>query len=253
MALDLGEVIETGFRRTIARNGLIIAAVLFVLSALNALVANSMFRAIMPPPNQMGPGFPGGPMAPGPSMMPMGPSLPISPAVAGLLSFIVSIITAVVTITAIRTFVSGETEQIPEEYYTRNMIWALINLIVGGIVFGVIVAIGLILLIIPGIFLLVSLFFWNVFVVVKDQNFIEGLQNSWALTKGNRLRLFLLGIVVVVIVAVVNGIFGIFTFFGGYIGLLISQIGSSLTTVFSLAALAAAYNQLTASEAETDM
>lgn len=250
MPLDIGDALRTGFERTVARSGLMIAGALFVLGVLNGLFTNSLVRATMPSPDAMG--GPGGPLGPGAGMgqaPTMGPAIPVSPIVAGILALLIGIVSVVVTITAIRTFVSAETERVPEEFYTRNMVWAWINVVVGGIVFAIVVGIGFVLLVIPGIFLLVSLFLWNVFVVVEDQNFVEGMRNSWALTGGHRLRLFLLGVIVLVVVAVVNGIFGVAAFFGGIAGLVVSQIGSALTSAFSLATIAATYNQLTALEA----
>ena len=246
MALDIGDAVRTGVNRTIARNGLLFVAVFFVLGAVNVLTTASMMRGFIPQQGfgGMGPTGPMGQMGPA-----AGPSLGLSPAVAGLVGLIVGIASVFVTIAAIRTFVSDETEAIPEEHFTHNALWAFLNVVVGGIVFGIIVAIGLILLIIPGLFLLVSLFFWNVFVVVEDRNFIDGFRESWSLTDGHRLRLFLLGVVVVVVTVVVGAIFGIPAVIGGYVGMIVTQVGSALTTVFSVATVAAAYNQLTAGEA----
>lgn len=243
MALDIGDAVRTGVDRTVARNGLLFVAVFFVLGALNVLTAASTMRGFVPEG-----GFGGGMGPMGPMGQAAGPSLGLSPAVAGLVGLIVGIASVFVTIAAIRTFVSDETETIPQEHFSHNALWAFLNVVVGGIVFGITVAIGLVLLIIPGIFLLVSLFFWNVFVVVEDRNFIDGFRESWSLTDGHRLRLFLLGVVVVVVTIVVGAIFGIPAVIGGYVGMIITQVGSALTTVFSVATVAAAYNQLTASD-----
>lgn len=69
-------------------------------------------------------------------------------------------------------------------------------------------------------------------------------KDSWGLTRGHRLRLFLLGVAVVVIAIVVSALFGVAGIVGGVIGTVIAQIGSALTTVFTLGTLAAAYEQL---------
>src|SRR5699024_4475307 len=99
--------------------------------------------------------------------------------------------------------------RLPRELFTRRIGWAVLNTIVGGIVFGIAVGIGFILLVIPGIFLLVTLTFWAVFVAVEDQNFVEGFRSSWKLTKGHRFRLLGLGIAVVAIAVIIGAVAGI--------------------------------------------
>jgi membrane-anchored glycerophosphoryl diester phosphodiesterase (GDPDase) len=130
------------------------------------------------------------------------------------------------------------------------MVWPGLNFIVGAVVFAVIIALGLVLFVVPGIFLLVALVFWTVYVAVEDRSFVEGMQESWALTRGHRMRLFLLGFAVAIVGVVVSAVFGAGVLPGSTLGLVIAQIGSALTTVFSLATLAAAYDQLVALPAE---
>lgn len=241
MSVDIGQAIEQGGKRTLARNGLYFVVIVWVLGIVNGLVGNTMARnAFQQMPGGMGPGM-------GPGAGAVGPGLGLSPITAGVLSIVVGLVLAVVGAAALRTFVTEETETIPGEHFTHNLVWMLVNLIVGGIVFGIAVAIGLVLLVIPGLFLLVSLFFWNLYVVVEDQNFIEGFQNSWALTSGNRIMLFVLGVVVVIIGGVVGLIFGAPRFLlPGIIGLAVAQLGSAFGTVFGIATAARTYKQLTA-------
>jgi hypothetical protein len=236
MSINIGEALKDGAKRTVATNGLYFIVIMWVLSVINGILGNTVAGNLMEQfPDGMGPG---GPPA-------LGPSLGLSPGIAVGLSLIIGLVSILVGAAALRTFVSDVTDTIPTEHFTRNAVWMVLNLIVGGIVFGIIVAIGFVLLIIPGIFLLVSLFFWNLYVVVEDQNFIDGLQNSWALTKGNRLMLFVLGVLVIIITAVLGGIFGIpQVFVGGFVGLVISQLGSAIGTVFGVATAARTYNQL---------
>ena len=240
MSVDIGQAIEEGGRRTIARNGLYFVAIVWVLGVLNALFANSIAGGMLGD-------LPGQPPV---GSVPMGPSLGLSPGVAGLLSLVISLVTVVVSAAAIRTFVTEDTETIPGDHFTRNLPWMLVNLIVGGIVFAIIVGIGFVLLVIPGIFLLVSLFFWNLYVVVEDRNFVDGFQESWSLTSGNRIMLFVLGFVVLIILAVVNSVFGVAnSVIPGVIGLAIAQIGSAFASVFAIAAAARTFIQLTEDEA----
>lgn len=246
MPIDIGAALRNGYERTVARNGLLFVVILYVISLLNGLITRSLIPQTMP----TGMGGPGPGMGPGPGVAPAAPSLGLSPIVAGILSLLLAIVSLLVTVAAVRTFVSDETERIPEEYFTHNIVWAVLNLIIGGIIFGIVLAIGFVLLIIPGLFLLVSLFFWNIYVIVEDQSFIEGFRNSWALTGGHRLRLFFLGLIVAVISIVINLVFGIpGIVLPGIIGFLIAQIGSAFIGVFTSATVAQTYNQLTAMEA----
>jgi Na+/proline symporter len=65
--------------------------------------------------------------------------------------------------------------------------------------------------------------------------------------------LFVTGVVVVIIALVVSWIFGVPQIAGltGWVGLLISQIGSAFGLVFVLATIARTYRQLTEDEAAT--
>lgn len=241
MSVDIGQAVQEGGKRTVARNGLYLVAIVWVLGVLNGLFSASIARNAMQ-------GVPGQvPMG----AQPMGPSLGLSPAVAGILSFLVSLAGLVVAAAAIRTFVTEDTETIPGERFTRNIGWMLVNLIIGWIVFGIVVGIGLVLLVIPGIFLLVSLFFWGFYVVLEDQNFVDGFRNSWDLTRGNRLVLFVLGVLVAIIGLVVSWVFGIVQLagVGGFLGLAVAQIGSAFATVFTIATAARTFEQLRGSAA----
>ena len=236
MTFDIEAALRRGVNRTIARNGLLLAGVLFVVSAVNAIVGLGVGRWVAD--RELIPmGFPVGPGVDAALFS-------VPPAVGSLVSLLASLATVVLTIGAIRTFVTDETERLPESHFTEDLVWPGLNFIVGAIVFGVIVGIGFVLLVVPGIFLLVTLVFWTAFVAVEGENFVEGMGSSWALTSGHRLRLFLLGVAVIVIEIVVSAVFGIGGLAGGFVGVVFAQAGSALTTVFSLATLAAAYTQL---------
>lgn len=235
MTIDIGRLVMDGFERTIARNGLLFAAIFYALSLVSGVLSADLTR-------ELG--------TTGPTMSPA-PTLGLSPLIAGLLVIVLGIVSAVVTVGAIRTFVTEETETIPTEHFTRNIVLTLVNLLVGGILFGLAVGIGFVFLIVPGLFLLVSLFFWNYYVIVDDENFVEGFQRSWAATSGNRLKLFGLGVVVVVIGLVVNLVSAIpGIVLPGVAAFLVTHLGSTVTQVFGIATGARAFVQLTNTERE---
>lgn len=249
MPIDIERVVSDGYERTVARNGLLFVGIFYLLSLLDGLFSPAQTRPTALPDPMAGPGP--GPV-PAEGMQPYAPSLGLSPGLAGLLSLLLAVVSIVVTIGALRTFVSDETERIPRENFGHNLLWAGLNLVAGGLVFGIVVGIGFVLLLIPGFFLLVSLFFWEVYVAAEDQNFVEGFRNSWQLTGGHRLRLFGLGVVVVVLSMLVSIAFGLpGVFLPDILGFLVAQLGSAFLGVFFLAAVARTYEQLVAMEAES--
>ncbi|USZ68314.1 hypothetical protein NGM10_00900 [Halorussus salilacus] len=248
MPIDIEAVVSEGYERTVARNGLVFVGLFYVLSLLDGLLSPVPAGQSALPDPMGGPGT--GPV-PAEGMQPYAPSLGLSPVVASLLSLLLAVVSIAVVLAAIRTFVSDETDEIPRENFRHNLLWAGLNLLVGGIVFGILVTIGFVFLVVPGLFLLVSLFFWQIYVAVEDQNFVEGFQSSWGLTDGNRLRLFGLGILVVAIAIVVSIGFGL----PGIVlpdipSYLIAELGSAFITVFFVATAARTYEQLVAMEAE---
>jgi hypothetical protein len=245
MPVDVETALKRGVTRTVARNGLLLAGVLFVVSTINEIVGFGValwLRGALPM-EALPPEFP----FPGDTSAAL---FPVNPAAGAVVSLLAGLATIVLTIGALRTFVGDETERLPREHFTENVVWPGLNFVVGAIVFAVLVAFGFVLFVIPGIFLLVALVFWTVYVAVEDRSFVEGMQDSWALTRGHRIRLFLLGFAVAIVGIVVSAVFGVVAIPGSTLGLVVAQVGSALTTVFSLATLAAAYDQLVSLPAE---
>lgn len=88
-----------------------------------------------------------------------------------------------------------------------------ITLLFTTIVAGIIVLVGLILLIIPGIFLAIKLSIADVEAVVGKKDVVESLKSSWRKTSGNFWRILaafiVMFFVVVIITGILNGIFSI--------------------------------------------
>lgn len=235
MSLSIGRALQDGIERTLARNGAVLLAVWFAVAALNQATYNTAVAGVFPAVSQQ------------PTML--GPTLPLSPAVAGVIVFFLYLASFVLTAVALRTFVSEETRTIPREYVTRNLVWFLLNYFVGYVVFLLAVWIGFILLFVPGIFLLVSLYFWIVFVAVEDQNFVEAFGNAWDLARGNRWSLLGLGLIVTVAGTV---LYGVLFFVGALVSPWASLVFFSAAVaafgVFGMATTARAYVQLQADE-----
>lgn len=232
MSLNIGRSLQEGLARTVARNGLMLIALMAVLTAVTMTFYNTAFLSLFPATANQ-------PMAM------FGPTLPLSPAVAAAVTALLYLVTIVVVAAALRTFVSEDTRSLPGERFTRNLPLLLVNLVIGYVLFFLALWIGFLLLIVPGIYLLVSLYFWFVLVTVEDENFWAGFKGSWTMTKGNRWSLLGLGLIVMAVGAVVYGVLFAVSLAGSpWLSLAVYAILGSAYSVFSLATTARAYVQI---------
>jgi hypothetical protein len=158
------------------------------------------------------------------------------------------------TIVTIRTFVGGHTQGIPSEYYTRNIVPVLLNSLVGGLIYAVLMLVGSVLFVIPGIIAYVAFIFTLVYVAVEDKNFIAGFRDSWQLTRGHWLRLFGLLMIIIAGIGLISGVLTAMTSLvvgaiaGEGIGILLSGIVGLPFSLLILATLAEAFTQLRESQ-----
>jgi len=158
------------------------------------------------------------------------------------------------TVITIRTFVGGHTQAIPSEYYTRNIIPVLLNSLIGGLIYVVLMLVGSVLFVIPGIIAYIAFIFMIVYVAVEDKNFIAGFRDSWQLTRGHWLRLFGLLLVIVAGVGLISGMLTTMTSLvvgviaGEAVGILLSGVVGLPFSLLILATLAEAFTQLRESQ-----
>lgn len=69
-----------------------------------------------------------------------------------------------------------------------------VSIVLASILYVIVVMLGLVLLILPGIFLAVRLGQYQMAIIDRKLGPVEGLKASWAITKGNFWNLFLLGL-----------------------------------------------------------
>ncbi len=94
---------------------------------------------------------------------------------------------------------------------------------IGSVLYGVAVAVGLVLLIIPGIILAVRLKFFDYLIIDKGMNPIQALKASWAMTKDHVWELFVL----LFVLALINLAGSLIVF----VGLLVTVPVSMMATV----------------------
>jgi len=196
MALQISSALSEAGHRLVSRTGAILLGAFLVLmigfqSMLNTLIAvvyaDMGFEEIS-------------------SALPLVLDLPLSVAGAGVA--LGTILSAYLSIVAFRTFIAGARDSFPDDAFTRNVPLAMVNLAVGGFVYGLLVFVGSLLLLVPGIFAYVVFIFMAPYIIDEDRNFVSALKASYRLTEGERLPLFGLLVIVVAGAGLVGGVVG---------------------------------------------
>jgi hypothetical protein len=128
---------------------------------------------------------------------PLAVELPVSVVVAGLLA--VAVLAEAVSIVAVRAFATDDPDEVRLAGTTDGLGMATVNGFVGGIVVWVLVLVGSVILLLPGLFAAVVFYFFRQEVALDDENVIDAMVASWHLTKGDRLNVFALGVLVVIV------------------------------------------------------
>lgn len=231
MSVKIGQSLSKGLSLTLSRNGIVFILIWAAIGGLSLLVYNAIFSSL----------YAGTPTEP----MLIGPTLDFSPRFAAVSAVVLYLVSFIVMAGVLRTFVDGQRSGLRRGSFTRNIVWVLLNLLVGYVLFVIAIWIGFVLLVIPGLFLMVSLFFWFILVVVEDQNFISAFRNSWRLARGNRWSLFGLGVVVTVGGWILMGLPMAIAFaLPPWVALALYGIAVSIYGIFGLATAASAYTQL---------
>jgi len=246
VALKIGSSLTNGFSRVANRNGAVLAFAYVGLGLVWQVAFYSAFATWLQRTN--------------PEMTDVAlPTVDVPLAVSATVAIVALLLLQVAAIVSIRTFVGGHTDEIPSEYYTRDIVPVLANALVGSLAYGLLVFVGSLLFLIPGIIAYVAFLFMLVYIAVEDANFVAALRDSWTLTRGNWLPLFVLllivfaglGLVPVMLAALVSFIVG------AYAGPAMSSLVSGLITLpfslFVLGILAEAFVQLRGEEDPSEL
>ncbi|MFB6157286.1 MAG: hypothetical protein ABEJ34_05535 [Haloferacaceae archaeon] len=234
--LSVGGAVRDGAARFLSRTGALLLALYLPAMVLYQLSFNGLLDALL------------GSRLPGEASV--GVTYPAPTAVHAAVVLVTLVGMSAFTVVAVRTFVAGATDDIPREFYTRRLPWTTANVIVGGLAFGLLVVIGSLLLVIPGIVAYVGLVFTTMFIAAEDEHFVAAFRRSWGLVRPAFLSVFALLLVLVVGVGLAAGIVGAVLSVGAAaVGLETwSNVVSTAVTVplslFVLAVLAAAFDRL---------
>lgn len=243
MSLDIPAVLEDGFSRLPTR----VAAILFVaylaIGLVSTVTAQTLSLAVVGALQTTIPADATAPTTPGmgDTTLALDVGLPVAVAL-----FLIQIVLAqVIGVVGIRTFVSDARSSFPSGL-ASNLAWVVLNALAAGFVVNVLIGIGTILLVIPGIYLAVALYFVQFEVIVEEQNAIDALRTGWELTKGERLGVFLL-LLVVFAIGLASAVPGIVLGFVGaptLLTVLVSVVVGAVAGLIGVVIGARAYVQL---------
>jgi len=234
MSLRIGAALKSGGYRFVSRSGALLTVGYLVLYAVYQtgfnVVMNAFYARVGLPP-----------------AIPTPVAVPASVAAVVVAASLLAL--AWLSLVAIRTFVADERDAIPRGFWTDGVAWALPNLLVGGLLTSLLVTVGLVFLLVPGLFLLVGLVFVAMYVAVEGDDFVTAMRRSWGLARGNRLSILGLFVVVAALGGAVGVGFGLVSVVTALAGLealtpLLTAVFVAPVTMYNVAAVSAAFDQL---------
>lgn len=151
------------------------------------------------------------------------------PILSGLLSLALWIVSMLVSLGAIKISLKIIDNKKAEIVDLFNGYPQLLNFVAASIIYAILVGVGTILFIIPGIIFGVKYHFYSYLIVDKNMGPLEALKKSGEITKGNKWQLFLLGLACLLV---------------NIVGLLALGIGLFITVPLTMLAYAHVYRKL---------
>ncbi|CCQ36069.1 uncharacterized protein Nmlp_1881 [Natronomonas moolapensis 8.8.11] len=258
MGIDIGQALREGASRTTGKNGLVLAIVFAGIALLTTVLANSFFVELVElfleliqstSPEELGVSQQEYEQQvqllselrsslTGPTVI----GLPISVAFTGIVA--TAFISEAISVILVRMFSRDDLDTISRDLIIDGILMATLNGFVGKIiVWGLIIA-TFPLLILPAVFVAVAFYFMRQEIALNNKNFIQAMADSWRITKGSRIEVFLIGAVLVLISqlepaasAIINSI----TTIGGAVA---GALVGGVLAVFGAAVATRAYVQL---------
>ena len=257
MGIDIGQALREGASRTTAKNGLILAAVFAGIALLTTVLLQSLALAVLEfsveAMQEVSPGELEGftqeeydefiaQADQFRETVPLALGISVGAASGGLLA--VALVAEAASIIAVRVFSADDAAAISGEAVTENILLATINGFVGKILVWGTILLGSIFLFLPGIAFAVLFYFLRQEIAIKNKNFVQAMADSWRITKGHRLEVFVIGVILVVVSqleGVVSTVIGVVSTTGGLIG---AAIVGGLLAAFGAAVATRAYVQI---------
>lgn len=174
-------------------------------------------------------------------LYPLAVDLPV--AVSGGLILVLLLCSTVIGIVSMRAF-HRDLDAFPTADHTRRFVRTVVVALVVSLITFVAIAVGTVLLVLPGLFLAVSLVFAVLVVAVEDAGVIEAFKRSWSLASGNRIRLFVIGFVFVVASGIVGFAFSAVGTVAPLVGEVTGAVGTGVLGIFGIGLVVGAYRQV---------
>jgi hypothetical protein len=119
---------------------------------------------------------------------------------SSLVSFVFSVISLILelgSINLILKVIDGKNPQVKDMYKYPNRVMKVIKTFIASFLFGLMIVGGLILLVIPGIYLAIRFMFFSYYIVDKDAGIMDSLKMSWKLTNKAVINLFLFDLLII--------------------------------------------------------
>jgi hypothetical protein len=113
-----------------------------------------------------------------------------------LFTMIMWVVGAIVSVGLIRTALAFVDSHKPNYNLFYPKVQTILYFVASSILYGLAVGVGLILLVIPGIYLALRLQFFSYLIIEKGSGPIEALKQSWRITDGFTWKLFVFGLIV---------------------------------------------------------
>lgn len=234
MSVPIGTAMSRGVRRTLSASGLAVFVLALTYQVLFASSTNTVFTEARPAAAGTVEGAPGLLV------------LPVSAQVATALAVVSLLAGFAVFLLGARLFArpTDALSSVPARVFTRRILPAFLTTVVVSLIIGVLVALGLALLIVPGVFLAVSLQFAIFAVAVEDTGPLAALSRSWELASGDRWQLLGLAIVVSIVSTTVSILGTVVTLVNPTVAQFVSLAANTVVLAFTYGVLADAYLQV---------
>lgn len=232
MALRIGDAVGDGVQRAISYSGGVLMVLIFGYQLLFVGAVNRITAALLPPDVQ--------------ESSTLGVVLPVPVGVAAGLAVVGLLVGMVLYLVATRALTRdpADLDTLPAELWTRRIGRATLSAVGANLVVTLAVLVGLVFLVVPGVFFAVSFLFVVFAIGVEDARAVDALRRSWRLARGDRWSLLALALLVGVITGLGSGIGSTLSVLAPVAGQVASLALAAVFSVVGYGILADAYLQL---------
>lgn len=253
MTLDVSQALREGLQRTATRAGATLAGAFLLIAVVGNVGIDSATVSLYELAVELDPGAVDQPLPPEatPFALPLSGSMILLVLLVWLLAWTAIGVIAVRVMAAEPDDDHGQTA----DGLSRRLAAATANELIARIMISILLVIGFLLLVIPGVLLAIGLYLVRPLIAVEDRNFADAMVESWRRTRGNRFEVFvlLIGAVVLYVLMVIPGLLASLALGSVPVAAtVVYQAVGAVAMVFWLAVVARAHVQLVPGETSGD-